>query len=99
MIIKDARGKEIELGSYIRYTGTGTIGKVIDIKEENEESWLKLEKPDLLYSSEFVEVVDENSINILNDKYHEKKDIDNIKELNDDFEDISLVSGGAEGGG
>ena len=99
MIIKDARGKEIEIAYYIRYTGTGTIGKVVDIKEENEEGWLKLEKPDLWYSSEFVEVVDKSSIKSSYDKNSRDTDINNIKDLNDDFDDISLVSGGAEGGG
>jgi hypothetical protein len=99
MIIQDIRGKKIEFGSYIRYMGTGTIGKVIEIKEENEEGWLKLEKPDLWYSSEFVEVVGENSSKSSDDKYREYSDRDNIKDLNDDFTDISLVSGGGEGGG
>ena len=99
MTIKDARGKEIEIGSYIRYTGTGTIGKIVDIKRENEEEWLKLEKIDLWYSADFVEVVDENSTKNSNDVPRDNTVIDNIKDLKDDFEDIDLVSGGAEGGG
>jgi len=99
MTIKDARGKKIEVGCYIRYIGTGTIGKVIDIKKENEEGWLKLEKHDLWYSSEFVELIDEKSVKSSDDKYPKDNDVDTIKDLNDDFEDISLVSGGAEGGG
>ncbi|MCL2115753.1 MAG: DUF2098 domain-containing protein [Methanobrevibacter sp.] len=99
MTIKDARGKEIEIGSYIRYTGTGTIGKIVDIKRENEEEWLKLEKIDLWYSADFVEVVDENSTKNSNDDPRDNTVIDNIKDLKDDFEDIDLVSGGAEGGG
>lgn len=99
MNIKDARGKNIEIGSYIRYTGTGTIGKVVDIKKEHDEEWLKLKKPDLWYSSEFVEVIDEKFIKSLNDKNREDSNIDNIKDLSDDFKDVSLVSGGGEGGG
>lgn len=99
MTIKDARGKKIEIGSYIRYTGTGTMGIVIDIKKDNEEDWLKLEKPDLWYSSESVEVVDKKSIKNFNDKHRGETNINSIKDLNDEFEDISLASGGAEGGG
>ncbi|MDR2966527.1 MAG: DUF2098 domain-containing protein [Methanobacteriaceae archaeon] len=103
MVIKDARGKKIEIGSYIRYTGTGTVGKIVDIKKENEEKWLKLEKIDLWYVSDSVEVVDENSVKTLNEDNHddssENNTIDNIKDLKDDFEDITIVSGGGEGGG
>ena len=99
MIIKDTRGKKIEIGSYIRYTGTGTTGKISDIKKENEEKWIKLENLDLWYSSDFVELVDENFITSSNDDQLDKNSIDNIKDLHDDFEDISLASGGGEGGG
>lgn len=99
MIIKDARGKSIEIGSYIRYIGTGTLGKIVEIKEENEENWLKLEESELWYSSNFVELVDEDSIETSDDFHHDEKFINNIKDLNDDFADINIVSGGAEGGG
>ncbi|MCL2156914.1 MAG: DUF2098 domain-containing protein [Methanobrevibacter sp.] len=99
MSIKDARGKEIEIGSFIRYTGTGTVGKIIEIKEEDEESWLKLDENPLWYCSSLVEVVDESVIMTSRDNRRDDNSIDNIKDLKDDFEDINIVSGGAEGGG
>jgi len=99
MSIKDARGKEIEIGSYIRYTGTGTIGKIIEIKEENEENWLKLDENPLWYCSDLVEVIDKDSIITPKDHHRDESSIDDIEDLKDDFEDLNIVSGGAEGGG
>ena len=41
MEVSDSCGKPIIKGSYVIYSGTGTIGKVIDTKTENESTWVK----------------------------------------------------------
>lgn len=99
MNIKDARGKTIEIGFYIRYTGTGTIGKVVDLKTDEEDiGWAKMEEPNLWYSENVIEIVDED--NIKDKDFKDKKfNVDELKERNRDFEESSLTSGGAEGGG
>ena len=33
----DIRGETIDVGAFIRYTGTGTISKVVELKEEDNE--------------------------------------------------------------
>jgi hypothetical protein len=99
MEFKDARGKTIEIGSYIRYTGTGTIGKVVDLKTDNKDKqWIKIEDPNLWYLNEVVEVMDEKDIKNkdLKDRDFNTKD---LKSVERDLEDVSLTSGGAEGGG
>ena len=100
MEIKDVRGKIIEIGSYIRYTGTGTIGKVADIKIEDEKdfAWVKIEDPLLCYSNDVVEVIDEKDVKT-KFKGHKTFDTDDLKNIGDDLGDASLTSGGAEGGG
>ncbi|KZX17374.1 hypothetical protein MBCUT_02420 [Methanobrevibacter cuticularis] len=98
MEIKDARGKLVEIGSYIRYVGTGTIGKVVDTKKEDEESWVKLENPNLWYSSKFIETVNEKNIEKIKNRYVPKNNTE-TKNNSDNFENVSLGSGGAEGGG
>ena len=35
-MVFDARGLEIALDSYVRYVDTGTIGKVLDFKTEDD---------------------------------------------------------------
>ena len=99
MTIKDVRGKEIEIGSFVRYIGTGTVGKILEIKEDDEDNWLKLEDNELWYSSDFLELVDEKSIITSDDDHKDDDTIDKIKNLREDFEDIDVISGGAEGGG
>ena len=101
MEIKDARSKTIEIGSYVRYTGTGTIGKVVDFKhdEDKDFAWVKLEKPNLWYSNELIEVVDEKDVKTKHSHFEREDDIDNLKDIGNDFDEASLTSGGAEGGG
>lgn len=80
-------------------TGTGTISKVIDLKTDEEGvGWAKMEEPNLWYSEDVIEIVDED--NIKDKDFKDKKfNVDELKEKNHDFEEPSLTSGGAEGGG
>ena len=101
MEIDDTRGKAIEIGSYIRYAGTGTIGKVIDFRGDNESynenKFVHLEKPNLWYSADLVEVLDENDLDNFKKHNRREKQSDNVNDINDinnsskDFEDISSV--------
>lgn len=101
MEIKDAREKVIKIGSYIRYTGTGTTGKVVDLKSnEKDEQWVKIENPNLWYLNEVVEVIDEKDVKNKDFDVNNKKfNADDLKNMENDLEDASLTSGGAEGGG
>ncbi|WP_409199680.1 DUF2098 domain-containing protein [Methanobrevibacter sp. DSM 116169] len=101
MQIFDARGNLIKVGEYVRYTGTGTIGEVADMKIEGDNQWIKLEKPDLWYSHELLEVLDSKDIRNKDKKSVEPKEVDadSIKQMHDGFENAELGSGGAEGGG
>ena len=102
MEIKDARGKSIEIGFHIRYTGTGTIGKVRDLRIDEDDAyskWVKLEKPNLWYSTDLVEVIDEKNLKTKGHHIEREEDIENLKDIGNDLGDASLTSGGAEGGG
>lgn len=73
-MIVDARNREINLGSHVRYVDTGTVGEVTDSKVENDASWVKIDKTNLWYLA--------NKLELLNDEdfktktYHDDKDID-----------------------
>lgn len=101
MKIRDARDKTIEIGSYIRYTGTGTTGKVVDFKSnEEKDQWIKLEGLDLCYLNKVVEVIDEKDVkNKCFDADNKKFNADDLKNIENDLEDVSLTSGSSEGGG
>ena len=58
MEVLDSCGKPITKGSYVAYNGTGTIGKVVDFKTENEDTWAKIDNTDLWYNSHYLQAID-----------------------------------------
>ncbi|MGC9516772.1 MAG: DUF2098 domain-containing protein [Methanomicrobiales archaeon] len=96
MAVTDVRGKNISVGSYVRYSGTGTIGQVSELKSEEEESWAKMGN-DLWYNSDYLEVVDKVEKKTKKSKEEDiKAKIDKMKE---NFEDIDMSSELCDGGG
>jgi len=77
-MVKDINGKEIKIGSYVRYINTGTIGTVVDIIEKDGKIWVLLDN-DLMYLSDTLEVIEDI-------KKYKKEEIDEekIKEMMDE---------------
>ena len=100
-MVLDARGKEIALDAHVRYVDTGTIGKVVEVKTENDIEWVRIDKTDLWYKSKLVGLLDEKDIKKgFNDKDdNDEIDIESLKEKALDLENIELDSNVAEGGG
>ena len=101
-MVLDARDIEIPVGSYVRYVDTGTIGKVLDDKSENGADWVKLDKTDLWYRSDLVELLDEKDIK--KSTYYDNEgdndvDVEAMKEKISAMEDMEMDSSVAEGGG
>ena len=83
----DLRGKTISVGSYARYSGTGTTGQVSDIKEENNNKWAKFNDSDLWYSLDTIELINKEDIKNFNNK---DKDTDKVKKLKEDAENDAV---------
>ena len=101
-MVFDARGLEIALDSYARYVGTGTIGKVVDVKTQDGSGWVKLEKTNLWYRSNLVELLDEKDIkksSFYDEMDDDEIDIEAMKEKASALEDMQMDSSVAEGGG
>ncbi|WP_299522649.1 DUF2098 domain-containing protein [uncultured Methanobrevibacter sp.] len=99
-MVVDARNKEITLGSHVRYVDTGTIGKVSDIKEESNISWVKIDKTNLWYLADKLELLNDEDLkskNLSDD--NDNIDIEAIKNSENMFEDVDLSSSVANGGG
>lgn len=101
-MVFDARGLEITLDSHVRYVDTGTMGKVIDLKSESGSEWVMLDKTELWYRSDLVELLEEKDIK--KSSFYDREDdgeidIDTMKEKARKLEDIELDSNVAEGGG
>ena len=101
-MVFDARGLEIALDSYVRYVDTGTIGKVVDVKTQDGMEWVKLDKTDLWYRSNLVELLDDKDIKkstLYDDRDNQELDIEAMKEKANALEDMQMDSSVAEGGG
>ena len=95
----DARDKEISIDDYVRYVDTGTVGKVLDIKMEDETGWVLIDKTNLWYKSKLVEILEEKDINIKDTPTGRELDVEELKEKAEKLENMQMDSSVAEGGG
>lgn len=96
----DARDNEITPDSHVRYVETGTVGKVVDIKRDNEVDWVKIDKTGLWYRSKLVELLDEKDLKQESfDDGDGELDIEELKEKASKLENMQMDSSVAEGGG
>ena len=100
-MVFDARGLEIALDSHVRYVDTGTIGKVVDVKTHDGMEWVKLDKTELWYRSNLVELLDDKDIkkSTLYDRDDKELDVEAMKEKAASLENMQMDSSVAEGGG
>lgn len=84
MSVKDKIGNELEVGSYIIYTSVGTIGEVLDIKTDENGSWVLIavdELTKLWYNTKYIELTDKKYVKTsTNDKDDKELSVDEIKE-------------------
>lgn len=97
----DACGKSIEKGSYVIYNGTGTIGKVIDVKSEDSGSWVKVDSTELWYNSKYIQAIDKAEEKGLEDQKRRKEDLkEKIKKRQKLVgEDVDMSTELCDGGG
>ena len=75
------------VGTFIRYTGTGTISKVVDLKEEDNEQWVKLDEPALWYAADSLEVVNEKDI--VDSDNLDKDTLEQVKDIKEGYEELN----------
>lgn len=95
----DARDKEISVDDFVRYVDTGTMGKVLEIKTEDEVDWVLIDKTNLWYKAKLMEILDEKDIKIKFTPSGREVDIEELKEKADKLENMQMDSSVAEGGG
>lgn len=101
-MVLDARDIEIPVDSYVRYVDTGTIGQVLDVKIQDGVGWVLLDRTELWYRSNLVELLERKDIkksDFYDRETDDDVDVDELKEKAMKFEDMELSSHVAEGGG
>ena len=94
-MVLDARDVEIPLDSYVRYVDTGTVGKVLEFKTESGYDWVKIDKTNMWYRSDLVELLDEKDIKKSTYYDNEKDndvDVEAMKEKISAMEDMEMDS-------
>ncbi|MGZ7047818.1 MAG: DUF2098 domain-containing protein [Methanobacterium sp.] len=98
MEVVDVCGNSIMAGSYVLYGGTGTIGKVSEVKTMEEDMWAKIDTTNLWYKTNNLQIVDKTEAKL---KKASKKDlkekVKKMKKLVD--EDVDMSSELCDGGG
>ncbi|MCP8308059.1 MAG: DUF2098 domain-containing protein [archaeon] len=70
----------LAIGMFVRYTHTGTIGKVIDIKEFDGKTWAQLDN-ELYYDIDHLEPISEFEFLEIRAKETSKKMDERLKKL------------------
>ena len=102
MEVADARGKSILKGSHVRYTGTGSAGEVLEIKEDDEGTWAKIDTTKLWYNSEFLELINQHEYDRIKRRARQLKERDKVEQavsLKKKLEDVDMSSELCDGGG
>ncbi len=101
MEILDGRGKPVNVGLLVRYSGTGTTGEVSAVKLEEDLGWVQIDHSELWYNSESMEVMGQNN-------NHSQKSSKNLsatealekaKKNKKDLSDAAMGTGTCDGGG
>lgn len=57
----DLYGKPITVGATVKYVSTRTVGKVVEMKREDDKTWALLDKTRLYYDTRYLEVTAEDA--------------------------------------
>lgn len=102
MEVADARGKNILKGSHVRYTGTGSAGEVLNLKEDEEGTWAQIDTTKLWYNSEFLELINQREYDRIKGRkkqISEKDKVEKAVSLKNKLEDVDMSSELCDGGG
>src|ERR1700690_412676 len=109
MNVEDVRGKPIQKGFHVRYTGTGSAGEAVDFKTDDQGTWVLLDTTDLWYKTNSIEVIGETEYNKMKfttiftpekEEDNSKENVkDKIKKSKSKFDCVDMSSEISDGGG
>lgn len=96
--VLDIDGNPIVIGSVVRYINTGTVGRVLDFKEDEDGIWTLMDTTGLYYKPEKLVIADASDIIKEKIERVSVKDaqsyLDNYSSIDDMGADIEQVTGG-----
>jgi hypothetical protein len=99
----DLYGKPITIGTTVKYISTRTVGKVIDIKREDDRTWAEVDSTHLYYDTRYLEVTTAKTV-IDDDEEAAKMDMDEVEKKVRNMEEMLKIKdvsndSSCEGGG
>ncbi|AGI47475.1 archaeal conserved hypothetical protein [Thermoplasmatales archaeon BRNA1] len=93
---------KMEKGEIVKYMPTSTVGKIVDVREEDGSVWVKLDVSNLYYRASTVEPCDASEYKATSFKerkakeYGSAQDIEDLKRMQKevDITDMSPTGGG-----
>lgn len=70
----DMNGVPITIGSYVQYINTGTVGQVLELKQQEGATWVLMDTTGLFYNVEALVLTDANAMKVR--KEHEAEEVD-----------------------
>lgn len=101
MTFTDKRGNKIELGSYIIYANTGTISEVLDMKTDDDGSWVLIQVDELTrlwYNTQYIELTDKKYSRKIKEEKDKELSVDDIKKQIDEHISAELGDDAVGGG-
>ena len=96
----DINGDAIVLGTVLRYVNADTVGRAVDIKEDDDGIWVLLDVTDLYYNVEALVIADESALKTIHDEeksdFNAKEYSKNTKRFESEIfaDDIGQITGG-----
>lgn len=92
----DINGNPIVVGSYVLYLSTGTAGKALEIKQEEDGIWVMMDTTGLYYNAEALVVTDADTIKVKIEREGVKVDKAELarEQVMERVVDITQVTGG-----
>jgi hypothetical protein len=96
ILAHDLNGAPITIGSYVLYLNTGTAGQVIELKQEEDTTWVLMDTTGLYYNVEALVITDANAVKVR--KEREEGEVDEAdlarQQTPEKLVDIGQVTGG-----
>jgi hypothetical protein len=103
IVANDLYGKQIKMGTMVRYVTTRTVGKVVDLKVEDGKTWAQIDSTQLYYDTHYLTVTEAGAISE-EDAESVKVDLADVEKKIKDMEDALKIEdvhmdSSCEGGG
>lgn len=95
----DQTGSPVKVGSNVLYGATGTRGIVVELLSDEDGIWALVDKTNLYYKTEILEIIEKKEEKELGEKQFTQKEIEDALEKQKEFTPEGMDHSNVESGG